>query len=64
MTLEIKPDPLKPIQVRFIALIGGELGITVYENLAAVQSLFPGKAIRIEYNPNTETLVSAEVVTL
>lgn len=58
----VKPAPLKPIQVRFIALIGDELGTTVHEELATVKSLFPGKAIRIEYDPNTAELVSAVVV--
>ena len=58
-----EPAPLKPNDVKFIGIYNDVPGW----HLRETTGLLPGnatKAVRIEWNPNDQTLVSAKVVTL
>lgn len=62
----IKPEPatLKPNSVRFLGIFSEGLGDAAYSCLTDVKLLKQLTAVRIEFNPNDQSLVSAEVVTL
>ena len=58
-----EPAPLKPNHVHFIAIFHDGISETVTTGLGNITMYKGHKAIRIEFNPNTQELVSAEVVT-
>ena len=57
-----EPAPLLPNVVLLALIVGGEICNCLYENGESV--IGAEKAIRIDWNPNDQTLVSASVVTL
>ena len=60
-----KPEvaPLKPNQCLFANVVNGELRNNLWPSVAYLDKTAT-QALRIEFNPNTQELVSAEVVTL
>ena len=59
-----EPAPLKPNSTVFLGILENGFGSYAYETSRELKNTGCLQAIRIEFNPNDQTLVSAEVVTL
>ena len=59
-----KPEPLKPNSTVFLGILDNGFGSYAYETGRELKNTGCLKALRIEWNLNTQELVSASVVTL